>query len=280
METRDDAAATSAEHPIEKRGRMSDDTSTRLLVLASSLLGGCMALAAAGSLIDGAAADFLFDKRSNFFRYPFTIQNLMWLIFAAGIGEIGVRLYSASRETMQMKRGLLPEEEEAMLRAQDLGRYYKRIRLDSADRARFLQRLITRTVLQFQSSRSVDQANALLNSSLELFQHEVDLRYSMLRYVVWLIPTLGFIGTVIGIALALSDAGLQFSQGIDLEESGQMLVSMTRSLGIAFYTTLLALILSAILVFGLHVAQAREERALNHAGQYCLDNLINRLYEK
>ena len=280
METKDDPAAANAEHPMKAQGWMSDETSLRLLVLSASLLGGCVALAAAGALIDGPAADFLFDKRSSFFRYPFTIQNLMWLIFAGGIGEISVRLYSASRETMQMRRRLLPEEEEAMLRAQDLGRYYKRIRLDAADRTRFLQRLITRTILQFQSSRSVGQANALLNSSLELFQHEVDLRYSMLRYVVWLIPTLGFIGTVIGIALALSDAGLQFSQGIDLENSGKMLVSMTQSLGIAFYTTLLALILSAILVFGLHIAQAREERALNHAGQYCLDNLINRLYEK
>ena len=31
---------------------------------------------------------------------------------------------------------------------------------------------------------------------------------------------------------------------------------------------------------GPHIAQGREEGALNHAGQYCLDNLINRLYEK
>jgi hypothetical protein len=35
-----------------------------------------------------------------------------------------------------------------------------------------------------------------------------------------------------------------------------------------------------ILVFTMHVVQAREERALNKAGQYCVDNLINRLYEK
>ena len=54
---------------------------------------------------------------------------------------------------------------------------------------------------------------------------------------------------------------------------------MTAKLGIAFSTTLVALILSAILVFLLHIAQGKEEVALNSAGQYCLDNLINRLYE-
>ena len=54
---------------------------------------------------------------------------------------------------------------------------------------------------------AIDKANNMFNSSLELFQHEVELRYNTLRYIVWLIPTLGFIGTVVGIALALSDAG-------------------------------------------------------------------------
>ena len=130
-----------------------------------------------------------------------------------------------------------------------------------------------------QSSRSVDQANALLNSSLELFQHEIDLKYNMLRYMVWLIPTLGFIGTVIGIALALGEAGNM----PNMEESdalGAWMKSLTGSLALAFNTTLVALLLSAVLVFLMHIAQGREETALNRAGQYCLDNLINRLYEK
>ena len=122
-----------------------------------------------------------------------------------------------------------------------------------------------------------------MNSSLELFQHEVDLNYHMLRYVVWLIPTLGFIGTVVGIALALNETGASLSSGssgVSMTQNPELLVAMTKNLGVAFYTTLLALLLSAVLVFVLHVAQAREERALNKAGQYCLDNLINRLYEK
>jgi hypothetical protein len=37
-------------------------------------------------------------------------------------------------------------------------------------------------------------------------------------------------------------------------------------------------VMSALLVLCQHVIQAFEERALNQAGQYCLDNLINRLY--
>jgi flagellar motor component MotA len=118
----------------------------------------------------------------------------------------------------------------------------------------------------------VDQANALLTSSLELSLHEIDLRYSMVRYVVWAIPTLGFIGTVVGISLALAFAG-----AVDLQDPN-LLAELTKRLAVAFDTTLLALVMSAVLVLCQHVVQAYEERALNQAGQYCLDNLINRLY--
>ena len=119
----------------------------------------------------------------------------------------------------------------------------------------------------------MDQTNALLNSSLELFLHELDLRYNMIRYITWLIPSLGFIGTVIGIMLALNYAGDRANV-----ESPEMLYQVTERLGVAFSTTLVALIMAAILVFLQNLIQAREENTLNRSGQYCLDNLINRLY--
>ena len=148
----------------------------------------------------------------------------------------------------------------------------RRTRPDSPSHDRFLPRLIHRVVTQFQTTRSVDQANALLNSSLELFLHEIDLRYSMVRYVIWVIPALGFIGTVMGISLALAYAG-----AADLQDP-LLLAGLTKQLAVAFDTTLLALVLSAVLVLAQHLVQAYEERSLNQAGQYCLDNLINRLY--
>jgi biopolymer transport protein ExbB/TolQ len=53
---------------------------------------------------------------------------------------------------------------------------------------------------------------------------------------------------------------------------------VTERLGVAFATTLVALVQASILVFIQNIVQGREESALNKAGQYCLDNLINRLY--
>jgi biopolymer transport protein ExbB/TolQ len=106
-----------------------------------------------------------------------------------------------------------------------------------------------------------------------MFMHEIDLHYNMVRYVTWLIPTLGFIGTVVGIMMALNYAGDRANV-----QSPDMLYQVTERLGVAFATTLVSLVLAAILVFMQNLVQAGEERALNKAGQYCLDNLINRLY--
>ena len=211
--------------------------------------------------------------------YPFTIQNLMWIIFFVGLGETVVRFLTGTKELRQLVLELLPEDPRTMLRAQDLPAIYGRVRGRHDAEQPFLQRLIARVVLQFQAGRSVEQANSLLNSSLELLQHEIELKYTVLRYLVSVIPTLGFIGTVIGIALALGEAGAI----PDLNQPDQLrpwMQALTGRLGLAFNTTLLALVLSAVLVLFMHVAQQREESALNRSGQYCLDNLINRLYEK
>ena len=218
----------------------------------------------------------LLDRASGI--YPLTIQNVMWLMFFFGLGELWVRFHRATGESDQCLKGLLPEDDSTMLRSNDLVPIFKASANVQEARYYRLQRLIIRIVQQFQISRSVDQANGLLNSSLELMQHEIELKYNMLRYLVWLIPTLGFIGTVVGIALALSAAG----DLPDLESSSQVQAwfgAMTTKLGVAFSTTLVALIMSAVLVFLLHIAQGKEEVALNSAGQYCLDNLINRLYQ-
>jgi len=60
-------------------------------------------------------------------------------------------------------------------------------------------------------------------------------------------------------------------------ESEEFLFEVTQRLGVAFTTTLLALVMSAVLVLIQSIIQSKEERALNEAGQYCIDNLILRL---
>lgn len=248
----------------------------RPVVALVSVIAGALAVAImhVTLIADGVAAKLLIDP--NFFLYPASIQNLMWLVLFFGFGELLVRAKNSRAEIAQFNAKYLPEDERTILQAGDLGAIYNNVKNQPGADDLFLPRLIKRVILQFQSNRSVGQANALLNSSLELFLHEIDLRYNMLRYIMWLIPSLGFIGTVIGIAMALNFAG---DPSTDFQDP-RMLSILADKLGVAFFTTLLALLQSALLVFLIHLIQGREEKALNDAGQYCLDNLINRLYER
>jgi len=218
---------------------------------------------------DNRLAIFWLDYGSNSdFPYPFTIQNIMHLLFFVGLGELLVRWNRAEREHACLRWSLLPEDEQSVLQAGDLPPIRKMLKERFANKEGFLPLLVNRSILQFQASRSVDQTVSVLNSSLDLLSHQVDMRYSTTRYIVWVIPTVGFIGTVVGIAGAL---GYVDPTAMDLGR-------VTSNLGIAFNTTIIALLQSAILVFIQHVVQVHEETALNRAAEYTLSNLINRLY--
>lgn len=205
--------------------------------------------------------------------FPVSLQNLMWIAFAFGLGQILVRYDAARAELRQLKMGFLPEDPRIVLQATDLPEIYKRLRTNPDLHRCFLPRLVDRCILQFQASHSSDQSASLLNTSVEMFLHEVDLRYNMIRYLCWVIPSLGFIGTVIGIGRALEFAGEK-----EHAKDPELLNTVTGLLAVSFNGTFLALVLASVLVLLQNVVQAKEEHALNLAGQYCLDNLINRLY--
>lgn len=78
--------------------------------------------------------------------------------------------------------------------------------------------------------------------------------YALVRIIVWAIPILGFLGTVIGITLAIASLSPQA-----LEES---LPAVTGGLGTAFDTTALALALSMVLMFVQFIVERMETRLL------------------
>jgi biopolymer transport protein ExbB/TolQ len=259
-------------------------TSERSIILMAAGLAGVAIVAILNLVLPGdtTAARLLIDKSAEFnsegqlieVTRIISVQTFLWLAFMVGLGDVGYRFFWCRKEEKELLKTYLPEAPDVLLEAKDLVPIYRKVR--RSDQALFVPRLISRVVLQFQSAKSVDRANSLLNSSLDLFLHEVELRYGLLRFLVWLIPSLGFLGTVVGIAGGLNLAAVQYK-----EMSGEIdLASVTNALSVAFYTTWLGLLMAAVLVFLNHLAQTREEGVVNRAGQYCLDHLINKLYER
>lgn len=223
------------------------------------------------SLSGGAGAAMLLINKSGDSFVWFSEQSVMWMFFYLGMGELVLRFVASAREGRQLKKRLLPEGESVILTPKEVPDLYKRAK-QAGDG--YLPQMIQRVTRQFQISKSVDQANSVLNSSLDLFLHEIDLSYNMLRYITWVIPTVGFIGTVRGIALGLSTAALESKSG----NVDDLLFIVSSDLGVAFYTTLLSLVMSGVLVLVMHICQGREEGGLNRSGHYCIDHLINKLY--
>jgi biopolymer transport protein ExbB/TolQ len=215
------------------------------------------------------ASVLILDRPSEHFHFPFTIQTIMHVIFFIGLGELYVRWRIAAREKRFLNKDFLPEDDQTVLAQEDLGPVRRKVAGQFDHEHGFLPSLINMAVLQFQSSASVEQAAGVMNQHLELMSHRLDLRYGLVRFIAWLVPTIGFIGTVFSLGASLSAASV--ADNLDLKD-------IARTLGIGFDCTMIALMEAAVLVFLLHLVQEKEESALNSAGDYTLRNLINRLY--
>ena len=133
----------------------------------------------------------------------------------------------------------------------------------------FLTRLIDQCTLRFMAQGTASEAQELLGTLLELELTRMESRYTLVRYLAWLLPTVGFIGTVTGISMALAAAG----SGAEID-----LPVITSKLSVAFFTTLLALLQSSVVVLAYEVLRAKEEDTLVGSAEHCVVNLLNRVY--
>ena len=90
----------------------------------------------------------------------------------------------------------------------------------------------------------------------------------MIRYIAWAIPSIGFLGTVRGISQALGQAHKAVQGDI---------AGVTESLGVAFNSTFVALLISIIIMFLVHQLQLAQERLALDAEEYCDVRLVRHL---
>lgn len=115
---------------------------------------------------------------------------------------------------------------------------------------------------------SVQNASESIAPALEAMsvKHEADL--SIIKYIAWAIPSVGFLGTVRGIGMAMSEAETAVSGNIG---------PMTESLGTAFNSTFVALLASVFIMFVLSFLQRAQDEQLVKVQEYCEKYLIERI---
>jgi hypothetical protein len=137
---------------------------------------------------------------------------------------------------------------------------------------------IDRLLALWLGSKDISRVASWAQAESERDTTASDSTYSNARVLIWAIPILGFIGTVLGLGAAVSG----FSSFLSDESAGLAQIKgaigdVTAGLGTAFDTTLLALILSVFLMFPLAAVQRKEEDLFVEVDNYLDDTLTSRL---
>lgn len=131
-----------------------------------------------------------------------------------------------------------------------------------------LVRILASSLRRFIITGDVQNTSDAIDSSVEALAIKQEAENSMIRYLIWAIPSIGFIGTVRGIGQALSQADQALAGDI---------AGMTDSLGVAFNSTLVALLISILLMFLLHQLQRLQDGLIVDTQSYCESFLLNRI---
>ena len=123
-------------------------------------------------------------------------------------------------------------------------------------------------------SPSVTQLMEVNREGSGLDQEQMAGRFTLTRYILYLLPVIGFIGTVEGISKALMNISKVLPMVKNLDGFLTNLTSVTAALQIAFDSTLLALFLSAALMLVQTLVFRRSEDLLARVDRWVVEHVL------
>jgi biopolymer transport protein ExbB/TolQ len=148
----------------------------------------------------------------------------------------------------------------------------------SADERRILPARIRQLACSIEGPR-VPTSGQLMELNREgsgLDQEHAAGRFTLTRYILYLLPVIGFIGTVEGISKALMNISRVLPMVKDLDGFMNNLTGVTSALQIAFDSTLLALFLSAALMLVQTLVYRRSEDLLARVDRWVVEHVLPR----
>lgn len=189
----------------------------------------------------------------------------IWACFILSSRALEVR-----RQRRGFSYGFLPTEEGARILPEDARPLQRKINQITAQKGPFiLANMIRSALAKFGLSRNSQDVAETVRTQAEVDQGRLVSSMSTINYLAWAIPAIGFFGTVRGLAGSMTIA----------EQGGQQVKIATRHLTVAFDCTLIALALSLIVMFLVHVIQREEDALVIDCQQFCLEHLVNRIYQ-
>ncbi len=192
--------------------------------------------------------------------------------FVLMIWAVAIMTYKgviAVKEHRLLETDLVPVSEGTRILPEDAREYARQIQSLPADEQRFLlPRALLAALHRFRATQNIQDVSTTAHGVCDSESDRLESELSMVRYIAWAIPSIGFIGTVRGIGDALAQA----HKAVEGDIAG-----VTQSLGVAFNSTFIALLISIVLMFLLHQLQLHQERLVLDTETYLDDHLIQHL---
>ncbi len=199
------------------------------------------------------------------------IQGFTYFLFIWGMFEIMVIKSRLSVEGDAFVGHWLPEKENYIISAEDANQL--KLNMQQVEHAQkfYLTDLIKKACTKYRLSKSSSEVLALTDAQIKLYNAEIENEQTYINYISWAIPSVGFIGTVLGIAASLGYA--------NEASTPEGIAKVTGMLAVAFDTTLVALVLSIMLMYQIHSLHKQQDELFTKMNNYIIENLVNRFYK-
>jgi biopolymer transport protein ExbB/TolQ len=196
-------------------------------------------------------------------------QETCFILLIWALAIMGYKGRQVIEEQKLLEQRLLDVSEGTSILPEDAREYSRPLEaLDENTQEFLLPRTLLAALQRFATTSSIPAVSNTIKEQCDGESDRLDSELSMVRYIAWAIPSIGFIGTVRGIGDALGQA----YEAVEGDISG-----VTASLGVAFNSTFVALVLSIIIMFCLHQLQLSQERLVLGTQRYCDKRLMRHL---
>ena len=179
-------------------------------------------------------------------------QEACFILLLWALAIMGYKAKQTLKEQNLLERRLLDIPDGTSLLPEDAREYSRSLEALPVEEQDFLlPRTLLSALQRFATTGSIQAVADTIREQCDMESDRLDSELSMVRYIAWAIPSIGFIGTVRGIGDALGQA----YKAVEGDISG-----VTVSLGVAFNSTFVALVLSIVIMFCLHQLQLSQER--------------------
>lgn len=196
-------------------------------------------------------------------------QEACFILMFWAFAIIAYKAIELARERRLLEVDLIPIADGMRILPEDTREFARQIQALPEEQQRLLlPRALLSALRRFASTHNIQDVSNIAHSVCETEADRLESDLSMIRYIAWAIPAIGFIGTVRGIGDALAQAN-RAVQGD--------LAGVTESLGLAFNSTLIALLISIVLMFLIHQLQSIQENLVFETEAYCDEKLIRHM---